>query len=212
MIPADERLAAGNRVGFEPQLRLQIDLELVFFDGFAQLAGEFLLGAVAATEEVGVKDDLTAAAVLGGIKRLIGLLDERLARDGVGAGHRGADGNADMDGLFVPVERHGNVAQHQFGAGHQRVLGGDAGADQQEFIAAGATDEIVGPGVAREPRRDMAQGGVARRMAERVVDLLELVEVDLQHADLAVADILQHRVGAHIGGEPFAVGEPVRSS
>ena len=58
-----------------------------------------------------------------------------------------------------------------------------------------------------EPARDGAQDGVAGVVAERVVDHLEAVEVDEQHADGHVrgrqqlADRLQHEV---------AVGEPGR--
>ena len=50
-----------------------------------------------------------------------------------------------------------------------------------ELVAAQAGDQIVGRCLPRSRSADRAQQLIADRMAERVVDLLELVEIDEQH-------------------------------
>ena len=52
-----------------------------------------------------------------------------------------------------------------------------------ELVAAEAGDRVAGRGAPREPRPDLLQQLVAVDVAERVVDLLEAVEVHEHHAD-----------------------------
>ena len=52
--------------------------------------------------------------------------------------------------------------------------------EHNEFVAAEAGDEILWPQHLAQPVRHRAEQLVAAGMAERVVDLLELVEVDEQ--------------------------------
>ena len=53
--------------------------------------------------------------------------------------------------------------------------------DDAELVAAEPRQGVDGPQDAREPRADLAQQLVAAVVAERVVQLLEVVEVDDQH-------------------------------
>ena len=53
-------------------------------------------------------------------------------------------------------------------------------ADDDELVAAGAGDEVAGTQMTANRLRGVNEHRVAGRMAERVVDLLEAVEVDLQ--------------------------------
>ena len=68
-----------------------------------------------------------------------------------------------------------------------------------------ATTSLVADG-AHQPGGDAAQQLVADRVAERVVDALEVVEVDEHHGDLAGGARLERL--AHLLAEQRAVGEP----
>ena len=62
----------------------------------------------------------------------------------------------------------------------------DRTADEDgERVSVESCDDLVGAAGAREPRGDSAQQLVADPMPERVVDALEVVEVDDHHCHLA---------------------------
>ena len=52
--------------------------------------------------------------------------------------------------------------------------------DDGEFVAAEPPDQILRPHQARQPRGDVADQFVADRMTERVVDVLEMIEIDIE--------------------------------
>ena len=77
--------------------------------------------------------------------------------------------------------------------------------DHREFVAAEAGHQIVAAQRMRQPQRDVADQLVADVMAERVVDVLEVVEVDVEHGRRrgAVAHLVDHRF------QPFAEEDAV---
>ena len=77
-----------------------------------------------------------------------------------------------------------------------------------ELVPAEAGERVPVAHHVAEPQRDLAQQLVAVRMAERVVDLLEAVEVDEEDSDLPVA-ALRHRERAF---EPFLEQDAVRQA
>ena len=58
-------------------------------------------------------------------------------------------------------------------------------ANDDEFVAAGAGDEVAGAQISPNRLRGVNQHRVAGGMTERVVDLLEAVEIDMQQRDAA---------------------------
>ena len=87
---------------------------------------------------------------------------------------------------------------------------GAGGRDDGEFVAAEPGDDVVGAQRAREPLGDAADQLVADRMAERVVDILEVIEVDIE--DRGRRASASHFGDRHL--EPFAeedaVGQPAQ--
>ena len=66
-----------------------------------------------------------------------------------------------------------------------RVVGLDqAGQDDRELVAAQPADGVAGADGGPEPRGHLAEQLVTGRVAERVVDLLEPVQVAEQHAEV----------------------------
>ena len=63
--------------------------------------------------------------------------------------------------------------------------------NHRELVAAEPRHQVVAAQRVRQPQRDVADQFVADRMAERVVDVLEMVEVDIEHRG-------RRRAGAHL--------------
>ena len=85
---------------------------------------------------------------------------------------------------------------------------GGRGGDDRELVAAEPRHQIVAAHDMRQPQRDVADEFVADRMAERVVDVLEMVEVDVEHRHrrAAALDVGDHRL------QPLAEEIPVRQA
>jgi len=82
------------------------------------------------------------------------------------------------------------------------------GLKHREFVAAEPRHDIVEPHRAAQPGRYLEQQRVARRVAERIVDLLEAVEIEHQDSDAGVgaASAMQRLADAVV--EERAVREP----
>jgi hypothetical protein len=101
---------------------------------------------------------------------------------------RGRQRNADrgIGGELVTHAVNG-LANGAEDAGHEIVdlaHGPHRALHDREFVAAEASDEIGLAGAAAQLCRDRFQELVADEMAERVVDALELVDVDVVHGEL----------------------------
>ena len=71
--------------------------------------------------------------------------------------------------------------RHEF---HDVVGVGDVGLDHRELVAAQPRDVIGIPDAAPDPRGHRLQEFVADVMSERIVDALELVDVDIEQCEL----------------------------
>jgi hypothetical protein len=190
-------------------LRLQVDHELIAADRLAQVTGERLARALGAAQRGGVMDGAPAPARLGLVERGVGAQDHVFAGDRpFRARSAGPDGGPDADRLVLPGERAFERAQHLSGAGIECRRALWQGADKQEFVAAGAAGKVARPGHPRQHGGDVAQRAIARAVAVRVVDFLELVDVDHQHAEPPAGDLAAQLRCIEMLGQPLAIGEP----
>src|SRR5690606_39459820 len=77
-----------------------------------------------------------------------------------------------------------------------------------ELVAAQPRDDVAGPREAAEPPRRLAQELVARVVPERVVDVLEAVEVDVVQRNALPRLARPGERQWQLGGEARAVPEP----
>ena len=87
--------------------------------------------------------------------------------------------------MAVAIERR---PQRLIDPRHQRmdvVVAGDVALHDGEFVAAEAGDEVIGPDRLAQPIRDALEEFVADQMPQRIVDALELVDVDIEDRELA---------------------------
>ena len=130
-----------------------------------------------------------AASCLGPIKRNVGIAHQPLG--GVAMVGEGGDpeAGAHLDLLLVDHERcfqrREHAARHLIGG----VKLGDTLLEQRELVAAESGPGIAGASEATQTSGDLSQQRIARGMAEAIVDLLELVEVEqhYRHASAVAA-------------------------
>ena len=93
---------------------------------------------------------------------------------------RDADRGADHDGLFADGVGRAQRGDDAVGDRLQGGVIGAGGGDDREFVAAEARHHVVAAQAAAQPLRDAADQLVADRVAERVVDVLEVIEIDVE--------------------------------
>jgi hypothetical protein len=133
---------------------------------------------------------------------------------GIGAAEAQADARRDVAVLTVEHQRLAQRIGHAIGDGERVVLAGDAAQQDRELVATEAGDDVVGAQHVAEAIGDGAQQPVAGAVAERVVDDLEVVEVDEQHGDVAGAprqravEALEEELAVGQAGERVVLGLP----
>ena len=180
MRPARQRLDADNAVARGVHDRLIGGADSVVLDGVEQVAFEqFAAGQVGVHRRV-IDAGAVAAFVLGAIERHVGIAQNVGGIAGAAVDDGNADRGADDD--VVAADRIGRAERIDDAAGDslQRVGIGLAGGDDGELVAAEPGDQIVAAHDAAQPLRDIENERVADVMAERIVDVLEVIEIDVE--------------------------------
>ncbi len=132
------------------------------------------------------------AEVLGAVERRVGALEE--PRGGLAVAELG-DAGRDPDHLAAG-DRHVHEAvvhplEELRGVVRRRLRH-----DHRELVAADAAADVDGPDLVAEALRDLGEDGVARQVADAVVDGLEVVEVDDQERQPPVVALRAERLAA----------------
>ena len=206
MLPADQCLEAADLVVFEIDRRLIVQLELAFHQRPAQVelhaAPRLHLRVHLRLEEaVGA-----AAVALGAIERKIGVAQKLVGISPVRGTHGDADAGADDHLLavdLVGLAQRIDDAQRQRG-GVDRLR--DRCLHDGEFVAAHARDRVGLADASPQPRGDHLEELVAGGMAQRIVDVLEEIEVEQMHGhDVVAFDARQRQLQPLV--EQHAVGQ-----
>ena len=121
--------------------------------------------------------------LLARVHRHVGLAQQRLGVGAVVGEQRDADAAPRAQAQVADVERALELAE-QAARDALRVAGVGDGDDQPELVAAEARDRVARAQRQLQADRDLDQEAVALLVAEGVVDLLELVEVEQHHREL----------------------------
>src|SRR5262245_23766857 len=181
MRPAAERLDPDNYFAAVVDDRLVGEGELVLLDRGAEVVFDQL-----AFEQVGVHRGVVdagavAALVLRPVQGHVGV-----AHDVGGAGDMlendcDADRRTDHDGPIVDRIGSAEGGDQPVGDTLQGPMVGGRAGDHRKLVAADTGDQIVAAQRAAEPLRHGPNELVAGRVAERVVDVLEVIEVDIEY-------------------------------
>ncbi len=115
--------------------------------------------------------------VLGGVHGDVGVLEELVHGRAVVRGHRDADAGVHHHRDGSQVDRQVERRVHLLGASSHRLAAGDVADEDGELVAAEPRQHVAGAHEARQSGGDLLQQAVTVLVAERVVDLLEVVEV-----------------------------------
>ena len=136
------------------------------------------------TVHVVVVELVPASVLLRGVHRHVGPSQERLGVVRLVREQRDADGPRDVE--REPLDAHGDLElfEEPVGDPHRDVLGRQLREDDAELIAPEPRHQVVVAEHAGQSRTDLLQEQITEVMPERVVDLLEVVEVDQHHGEL----------------------------
>ena len=217
MVPAQQRLDAAHLPGGDIDLRLVVQLQLLALHGAAQ--GVFQLQRAQRLRlHLGrEKAERGTAVALGAVHGHVGGLGEGvevLSVAGVqGDAHRRRHGQLVVADLIRLAEGFEQLARHARGA-----LRVGAGQQQHEFVAAQARHGVVLAHHGAQAVADLDQQRIAHAVPQRVVDVLEVIEVDEHHRQrCAGAGRFAYGLLAALGqqravgqaGQGVVVGQPV---
>ena len=203
-----KRLDPAHAAAAQVHLRLVEEHELAALQAAADLAEQHQATGVEAV--VLGRVGLGAAALrLGAHERQIGALQQGVHVVGVLAHDGQPDVRLDVQLHAVAGDRL-LEALLDFVRDRERLCDVlDAGAQNLVVVGAGTRDDdiVIERGADAPP--DLAQHAVAGRGAERVVDLLEAVDVDQQHRDLALGVSRWRTASARRSLNSVRFGRPV---
>jgi hypothetical protein len=215
VVPAQERLDARDLPVVEGDHRLVDEPQLALVERLAQRPLQLqALDRLAAHRGV---EDLAAslAELLGAVHGRIGVAQQRVRVDAFARRAAGdADARRDVARLALDDQRIAQGLGEPAGDAQRVVLADHAGQQHGELVAAEPRDDVVGAQAARQALGHRADQPVAGAVAERVVDDLEVVEVDEEHGDApgAPAEIagqaLEEQLAVGQAGERVVVGLP----
>jgi hypothetical protein len=187
-IAREERIAAtqqgfdrGRRAGGGVDARLVFERERAILDGATQLRVFQVATVRAGVHAGGVEPIAAAALLLGAIQREIGLGEQPLEFAAVLRADTDADAGADVHLVVVHLERAAQRLDQRLGHGAPDFGRTGIGHQHRELVAAQACDEVGIAHGAAHALRGLLQQRIAERMAEAIVDFLEVVQIQQQH-------------------------------
>ncbi len=186
--PADQSLRAAHPSRFGVDDGLIMQFQLVLQDGAAQLVFDLLARACDLAHFAIEEAIAIAARRFRAIERQIRHL-QKVAGAGVMLGsERYSDARADVDLAALDLERLAQRRNDAIGQRARRLTLGDlAGLNDGELVAAKPGQHVRLPQQLLQAGCHLRQQRIAGRMAERVVDLLEAIEVQQQDAERLAA-------------------------
>ena len=208
IVPAHQRLRVADAARGDIEDRLVVQLEFPQPDRAPQRGLQPQALVAALRERAGEGAVAVPAQLLRVVHRGVGVLQERLRIVAVLGVHGVAEARTHQH--LVAVDREGahhvvqDLLRHAVGAAVAlQVL-----EDDHELVAREAHEQVALPKRAADPAREVLQELVAHAVAERVVHVLEVVEIQEKHRDaVPVALGARQRRGEPVGQQQ-PVGQP----
>ena len=184
MIPAQQRLEGDDAIAGDVADRLVVGLEFVALQRRAQIHLQ-QPPRLRARIHAGLEEAIGAAAVrLGAVQREVGVLQQLVRIVAVLRRQRDADRDADHDLMVVDLVRRRDHLDEAAGKGSRRGFLGAPDLDHGELVAAEPRHGVARADGGLQPAADFLEQRIADGMAERVVDVLEVIEIEAQHREL----------------------------
>src|SRR5262249_34750908 len=206
MDPARQRFDADQPLAATIDDRLIDDVQFAVFDHLAQRAFEQFAIRQVGVHRRGVDAGAGAGLVLCAVERHIGVAQDIAGVLGAVVDHGNTDRSADIDAVSADDEWRADRREDAFGYRLQRIIVRGADHDDGKLVAAEAGNEIVVAHDLTQAPRDVENELVADVMAERIVAVLEVIEIDIEHGGSRAA-VTHFDDGAF---QPLAKLNPVR--
>ena len=182
MLPPHERLDADDLARVERDDRLEEHTQLLVLDRRLELRAQAQPRVRLPTHRRVEEGDAVLALFLGAVERDVGVAHQ--VRVGVTLlRHRDPDARGNGHRQLVDLDRQLEHVEQPVRDRHDLGDVGDAVEQHRELVAAQTRDRVARPEAFAQPVGDRGQQRVAGRVAEPVVDRLEVVEVDEHHRD-----------------------------
>ena len=188
MVPAQEGLERGDATGVGHLDGLVHDLELVAGESLFEFRGEGGPFTRSCAHLVAVELAATPAALLCAVHRGVSGMEKRYGcvsrghlREKVVGGHGHADTRSGLDLDAVQHEWSGDCSADALCDVERDVLVENALAQHHKFVACDARHGVVRARCCREPAGHGRDELVTHGVTDRVVHVLQLVEVDEEH-------------------------------
>ena len=179
MPPASQRLDAGDAPARNLDLGLVVEEKGAIVQGLPDILLERLAGPEFLVHRRVVEPVVVAALLLRLVERQVGVPEELVGVGVVVRKHRDADAGAREHLFLVEFERRRDRLDHPLGENGDAVLMVEVGLDDGELVAAEPRHGVGLAHARQEARGHLFQQVVARRVSQRVVDVLEMVEVEV---------------------------------
>ena len=174
VIPSHEGLDGSRLAAAHVELRLVAQLEAVLGDGGAEFLREG--ESVRPLLDMPVVEAITRAAALGRVHGDIGLPHERVSAGRMGREHGDPNARPSRDHASGnrewPLEGFQQATRDRL-----RLFLGGPREEHRELVASDPRDQVPVLDHGPESRSDLLKDEIAHRVAERVVDVLEAIEV-----------------------------------
>ena len=178
--PAHQRLEADRRAAAQRHDRLVVQGELVLLHRAVKFGPQPQPLDDGGVQLRLVPPPLALAGALGRVQREVGLPDQVLAAAG-GHHHRDADAGPGRHQMGTDTQRLSQRSQYPRGQPVQVARVGDVLDQRGELVPAQPCRQVLRPEHRGQPLADLGQQLVPGGVPERVVDLLEVVQVDDHH-------------------------------
>ena len=182
MAPAQQSFDAGHGTVLQPDHRLVVELELVGDEGALEVVAQLEPGHDALVHGRLEQPVAALAVALGDVHGRVGVADQLLGVTPVSwPEDRDADAAAEGDLPVPSVHRLGEQIEDALRRVRGRLAVADVVEQHGELVAAEASGHVRAARAGVESARELDEHLVAGRVAQRVIDRLEVVEVDEDH-------------------------------
>ncbi|MNM59370.1 hypothetical protein D3C81_706210 [compost metagenome] len=208
VLPAQQRLIAGNAAGLLVDHRLVVQLQLAQVQRGAQVG--FHQAALARGDvQFDVEALVAVAAVaLGLVQRHVGVAQQLLGLVAVIRRNGNADAHPHRELVPLDLERRADRVDQALRSVACGLPALQAGQHHGKLVAAQAGQGVVFAQLAAQALAQRAQQFVAKGVAQRIVDVLEVVQVQAQGGGQLGVLAVTHQRLAQAFVEQGAVGQP----
>ena len=181
VVPAQQRLGAGNGSGLEVELGQILQQEFPAADGTAQFVLQHAPFQRCGSEAAGEEAVIVLAFLFGSVHRGIRAFHQCTLGFPISRVNRDADAGADAAFLIEQLHRPGQGKDDRRCHGIDVLELGGVQAQHDEFIAAEPCHHVAGPHALAQAHGGLLQQCVTGLVAQRVVDHFEMIQIDEQH-------------------------------